>query len=336
MFDDGLVMNLVDVQLVCTLAISVTFIVLYSTRVRFERSVLGRLILANGVAWVIAITGGILYRLNAPELAQWLFLPLGIAIPAVLLWWIKTLTRARGEKGRLEQIVAELRSDAWKFSAHGRTGEAQLAYKYATMLRQALDLSGGTHPRSKGTVRDTMKIVKLGRRTVLASVLTVGVLGSGAAAWSVTVPKPDPCDAQYTPGGTDVQMTNRLRNYLDCRLDRVEKAIPTTPPTVTVPGPTTTVTGPTTTVTGPTTTETKTVTVTPTISTTTIAKIVSVGSDGTANNGHAYIDYDMGTETGNYITASSVNGGRVTPSFIEPSEKDWQIHRERYRYYRQG
>lgn len=142
MFNDGLVMSLVDVQLIATLVIAVVFIALYMTRVKFERSLLGRLILANGVAWVIAITGGILYRMEVPELAQWCFLPLGIGIPCVLLWWIKTLMRSRGEKGRLERIAAELRHEAWTFSAHGRAGEAKLAYKYANKIKQALDLTG--------------------------------------------------------------------------------------------------------------------------------------------------------------------------------------------------
>ena len=104
-----------------------------------------------------------------------------------------------------------------------------------------------------------MKAVKLSRRSVAASLLTIGILGGGTAAWAVTVPNPDPCDAFYNK--PKVGEVDRLRNYMDCRLDRVEKSIPTvapavtvTGPTVTVPGPTTTVTGPTTTVPGPTTT----------------------------------------------------------------------------------
>jgi hypothetical protein len=142
MFDDGPIMTMVDIQLLSTLVIAFIFLSLYVTRVRFEKSVFGRLAVANGAAWLLVILGGIMYRLNAPDWAQWVFLPLGFAIPGVLLWWIRTLMRSRGEKGRLEGIASDLRKEGWEMTARGRSGEAQLAFRYAKQIKEALDLSG--------------------------------------------------------------------------------------------------------------------------------------------------------------------------------------------------
>ena len=95
-----------------------------------------------------------------------------------------------------------------------------------------------------------MRKFRVPRRALLASATAIGLMGTGAIAYSATVPSPDPCDGQYRAS------YQGLRNYMDCRLDRIEKGIPQV--TVTTPGPTVTVTVP-----GPT------VTVTPSSSATT-------------------------------------------------------------------
>lgn len=123
------------------------------------------------------------------------------------------------------------------------------------------------------------------RLPAVAATAGVAVLlaGGGAVAYSATVPNPDPCDSQWSPSGTTNERLTKLRNYTDCRMDRIERAIPET--TVTVPGPTVTVTGPTPTTspssTSPTSTSSTSSSTTSTSPTTTPAG----GKPGPANTG---------------------------------------------------
>lgn len=93
------------------------------------------------------------------------------------------------------------------------------------------------------------------RRRIWAGLAALALLIAAMPAAASAAPG-DPCEQAYTP---PMNSTEKLRKYLDCRLDRLDKGLPAPAPTVTVtapadPAPTVTVTaepspGPTVTVT---------------------------------------------------------------------------------------
>ena len=143
MWDDGAVMVAVDFSLVVTACLSALFVALYVALTQFERSVMGRLIAANAVAWLLCCVGGILYRAGEPAAAGWFFLPLAVGVPLVLVWWIALMLHARRDGPRTRALVAEWTRDAWDLHAAGRSGEALQAFKHA---RQLARLQGGPAP----------------------------------------------------------------------------------------------------------------------------------------------------------------------------------------------
>ena len=135
MFDDGLVMDLVDAAMIGCLGIAAAFLGLYGVRVRWERSVIGWLIVGNTLGWAAVCVGGVLYRLDRPEAAQWFFLPLAVAVPAVMLTWLVLLLRGRPST---DSLVERWRQEGWELSQlPGRCGEAALAFRHADELRGA-------------------------------------------------------------------------------------------------------------------------------------------------------------------------------------------------------
>ena len=135
MFDDGLVMDLVDGAMVGCLGIAAAFLGLYGVRVRWERSVIGWLIVGNTLGWAAVCVGGVLYRLDRPDAAQWFFLPLAVAVPAVMLTWLVLLLRGRPST---DSLVERWRQEGWELSQlPGRCGEAALAFRHADELRGA-------------------------------------------------------------------------------------------------------------------------------------------------------------------------------------------------------
>ncbi|MGB8383761.1 MAG: NosD domain-containing protein [Dermatophilaceae bacterium] len=90
------------------------------------------------------------------------------------------------------------------------------------------------------------RTIRQRRRSVVIAGVIALLMAGGAVAYSAVVLNPDPCDSKY------IAIYQGLRNYPDCRLDLIDRAIPQV--TVTVPGPTTTVavTPPSTSVTSPT------------------------------------------------------------------------------------
>ena len=135
MFDDGLVMDLVDAAMIGCLGIAAAFLGLYGVRVRWERSVIGWLIVGNTLGWAAVCVGGVLYRLDRPDAAQWFFLPLAVAVPAVMLTWLVLLMRGRPST---DSLVERWRQEGWELSQlPGRCGEAALAFRHADELRGA-------------------------------------------------------------------------------------------------------------------------------------------------------------------------------------------------------
>ena len=133
MFDDGLVMDLVDGAMVGCLAIAGAFLALYGARVRWERSVIGWLIVGNTLGWAAVCVGGVLYRLDRPDVAQWFFLPLAVAVPTVMLTWLVVLLRGRPST---DALAERWRREGWELSQQpGRCAEAALAFRHADELR---------------------------------------------------------------------------------------------------------------------------------------------------------------------------------------------------------
>jgi hypothetical protein len=145
-----------------------------------------------------------------------------------------------------------------------------------------------------------VKSFRLNRRFIVVGGVGAALVFSGSAlTWAVTVPNPDPCDAKYSASGTDTQRIDKLRNYMDCRADRIEKSIPTIP--VQGPAPTVTVTGPTTTVPGPTTTVTNTVTASPSATPPPAAEPSLNGAPALIEGGFEIV-YDTGDNSGGSLT----------------------------------
>lgn len=167
------------------------------------------------------------------------------------------------------------------------------------------------------------------KRVAIVGAVLVLLLAGGGFAYAATVPNPDPCDSQWKGTGSTNDRIAQLRNYMDCRSDRIERAIPEA--TVTVPGPTTTVTvtgTPTTTSPTTTTTTTTSTTTSPTTTTTTTTPAgwgctVPLGQNCGAYS-YAGIPNSNGYNT--YVANQSVgpqNGTTQTLNANNPG--DWQV-----------
>lgn len=68
------------------------------------------------------------------------------------------------------------------------------------------------------------KSLRISRRTIIAATAALLLAGGGAVAYAATIPNPDPCDGSYRGS------FNGERNYLDCRIDRIERDLGKTVP----------------------------------------------------------------------------------------------------------
>ena len=129
-----------------------------------------------------------------------------------------------------------------------------------------------------------MRIVRMPRRRAVAVGAVASLLLLGGSAYAATVPNPDPCDPQYKAS------YQGLRNYMDCRLDRIERAIPEKTVTVTTTATPTTTTTPSTTTTSPTTTTTATTTTTTTTNPPAVLDLPRVPWEGGADYYNQFAD----------------------------------------------
>ena len=135
MFDDGPVMSLIDVALIGCTVIAVVFLIVYMVHTRWERGVIGWLIVGNTTGWLLVCVGGILYRAGAPESAQWFFLPLAVAVPSVLVAWLAALIRARRSGSTVDTLIEAWQREGWLLAGQtGRQGEAAIAFRHADEL----------------------------------------------------------------------------------------------------------------------------------------------------------------------------------------------------------
>ncbi len=140
MWDDGPVMVVMDILLLANACVATAFLLLYVVKVRFETSTMGRLIAANGLAWILVIIGSILYRVGSPETAQWFFIPIGFGLLGVQLWWIRMLVSSQHDESLLEQIYTDWTAKAKELEAYGKSLEAEMIYRRAEKLRDAIDI----------------------------------------------------------------------------------------------------------------------------------------------------------------------------------------------------
>lgn len=139
LFLDGPVMVVVDLMILVNIVASGSFLVKIITRTRFEDSVMGRLIVANQIAWLIISVGGLLYRMHLPEPAGWVFLPIALGVPAVTMWWHVALGNSMRTRDRLSALMEEWHATGTTAAADGRKDEALVMFRHAQQLARTID-----------------------------------------------------------------------------------------------------------------------------------------------------------------------------------------------------
>lgn len=139
LFLDGPVMIVVDLMILVNIVASASFLVKFMTQTRFEDSTLGRLIVANQVAWLIVSVGGLLYRMHLPEPAGWVFLPIAIGVPAVTGWWHIALGQSLRTRDKLSALLDEWHATGTEAAAAGRKDEALVMFRSAQQLARTID-----------------------------------------------------------------------------------------------------------------------------------------------------------------------------------------------------
>lgn len=83
-------------ELILAIALGLIFVCRYA-RHAWWGSRAGRMTMLNMVAWVLAASGGLLYRLSLQEAALALLLPSCAVVLASQVWWIHQLYTSEGD-----------------------------------------------------------------------------------------------------------------------------------------------------------------------------------------------------------------------------------------------
>lgn len=138
LFRDGPVMVLVDMMVIINIVVAISFIIQMIVRTKFEKSGLGRLILANAGAWLLLSLGVFMFRVHMPEIAQWLLLPIALGVPAVTAWWYYKLNRSFRARGYLQDMIDEWYEEGVSATKEGRVEEARIYFSHSTQLSRKI------------------------------------------------------------------------------------------------------------------------------------------------------------------------------------------------------
>lgn len=139
LLQDGPVMIVVDLMIILNVIASGSFLIKVMTCTRFEESTMGRLIVANQVAWLIVSVGGLLYRMHLPEPAGLVFLPIAIGVPAVTVWWHVALSHSMRTRDKLSMLMNEWHTAGTTAATAGRHDEALVTFRHAQQLARMID-----------------------------------------------------------------------------------------------------------------------------------------------------------------------------------------------------